>query len=189
MNRLAELLKEKRMSCNDEGPANYLEGLNAFIDKFLRPGDRIAEIGSFEGASTELFAFRLGWVWSIDPYDLGEYTQQEGLHNIVAAEKRWLQRMVPYTNVTKMKLSSQDAVGKFEDSTLDAVYIDGDHRKHAFIADVRAYWPKIKLGGVIAGHDYYDDIEVAAKEIFGDRITTFPDSTWAVRKTAGRILL
>lgn len=40
------------------------------------------------------------------------------------------------------------------DGTLDMVYIDGDHAYKAAKADIEAYWPKVRKGGILAGHDY-----------------------------------
>ena len=37
---------------------------------------------------------------------------------------------------------------------LDFAYIDGDHSYNGVKRDIEAYWPKIKKGGVLCGHDY-----------------------------------
>lgn len=42
---------------------------------------------------------------------------------------------------------------EFDDESLDFVYLDGDHTAEAVRADLIAWWPKIKPGGVLAGHD------------------------------------
>lgn len=49
---------------------------------------------------------------------------------------------------------SPAAADEFEDGSLDAVYIDADHRFTAVDADIRAWWPKVCPGGLLAGHDY-----------------------------------
>jgi hypothetical protein len=36
------------------------------------------------------------------------------------------------------------------------VYIDGDHSYKGCVADLRAYYPKIRPGGIFSGHDYLD---------------------------------
>lgn len=40
---------------------------------------------------------------------------------------------------------------------LDFVYLDGDHSYEAVKADIRAWWPLIKSGGILAGHDWVVD--------------------------------
>jgi hypothetical protein len=45
-------------------------------------------------------------------------------------------------------------VTQFKDGEVDFVYIDGDHGFDAVKADISAWWPKVKNGGILAGHDY-----------------------------------
>lgn len=40
------------------------------------------------------------------------------------------------------------------DETLDWVYIDADHRMEGCLADLKAWYPKVKSSGIVAGHDY-----------------------------------
>lgn len=54
------------------------------------------------------------------------------------------------------RMTSEDAVDKFEDASLDFIYVDGDHSHDTVLNDLRLYWPKLKVGGVIAGDDYED---------------------------------
>jgi predicted O-methyltransferase YrrM len=48
---------------------------------------------------------------------------------------------------------SWDAADQFEDESFDFVFIDGDHSIKAVLKDLDCYAPKIKKGGIIAGHD------------------------------------
>lgn len=41
-------------------------------------------------------------------------------------------------------------------SSLDFVYLDGRHDEDGVREDVRAWWPKLCPGGILAGHDYSD---------------------------------
>jgi len=52
------------------------------------------------------------------------------------------------------KASSLSASSEFKDGTLDFVFIDGDHRYEAVKADIEAWFPKVRAGGVFSGHDY-----------------------------------
>ena len=49
---------------------------------------------------------------------------------------------------------SVEAAGRFEDASLDWVYVDTDHSYETTRDELAAYAPKVKPGGLIAGHDY-----------------------------------
>ena len=49
---------------------------------------------------------------------------------------------------------SADAAAHITDSSLAFVYIDGDHYFRGVQEDLRMYWPKLRPGGLIAGHDF-----------------------------------
>ena len=49
--------------------------------------------------------------------------------------------------------NSIDSVDDFADEFFDYVYIDGDHTYEAALQDMRLWYPKVKTGGVLGGHD------------------------------------
>lgn len=49
---------------------------------------------------------------------------------------------------------SENAVHQFADESLDWVYIDANHGYEAVKQDLDLWWPKIKKGGLLSGHDY-----------------------------------
>lgn len=49
--------------------------------------------------------------------------------------------------------NSKDAESKITDGSLDFIFIDGDHSFEAAYFDITTYWPKVKKGGLFAGHD------------------------------------
>jgi len=49
---------------------------------------------------------------------------------------------------------SWNVADQIEDESLDFVYIDGDHRYEAVYKDIELYFSKVKIGGLIGGHDY-----------------------------------
>ncbi len=61
--------------------------------------------------------------------------------------------LTPY-DVTLIKKESMDALGDFEDRTLDFVYIDAGHRFDDVMNDIMSWTKKVRKGGVVAGHDY-----------------------------------
>jgi predicted O-methyltransferase YrrM len=52
---------------------------------------------------------------------------------------------------------------EFKDNQLDFVYIDARHDYEGVLEDLEAWWPKLKVGGLIAGHDYVPD-QIKEKE-------------------------
>lgn len=49
---------------------------------------------------------------------------------------------------------SVDAVKLFEPESADFIYIDANHSKSACFQDIVAWWPTLKPGGWMCGHDY-----------------------------------
>ena len=49
---------------------------------------------------------------------------------------------------------SVKAAKRFEDNSLDFCYIDANHTYKFIKEDIRVWLPKIKIGGLIGGHDY-----------------------------------
>jgi hypothetical protein len=49
---------------------------------------------------------------------------------------------------------SLNAANKFVPNSLDFIYIDANHTKT--YEDLRAWYPKLRVGGLIAGHDFLD---------------------------------
>jgi predicted O-methyltransferase YrrM len=52
-----------------------------------------------------------------------------------------------------MKMSSQTAAEQCEDEAYDFVFIDGGHSMKQVLMDLDSWYPKIRVGGLIAGHD------------------------------------
>jgi len=65
-----------------------------------------------------------------------------------------IERMKKYPNATLIIKSSTEAVQEFQDNSLDFVYIDADHRMASVINDCQLWYPKVKIGGLLCGHDY-----------------------------------
>lgn len=77
-----------------------------------------------------------------------------------------------------------EAARHVDDGALDYVFIDADHTYEGCKRDIAAWAPKVRKGGLIAGHDYnerWPGVVQAVNERF-ERVTLMPDSVWAVRK-------
>lgn len=63
-------------------------------------------------------------------------------------------RLEPYPNARLIREYSTRASRQFEDGSLDWVYLDGNHSFESVTADLVAWSPKLKVGGIMSGHDY-----------------------------------
>ena len=59
-------------------------------------------------------------------------------------------------NVVWMRQMSMDAVREIDDESLDFVYIDGNHMFDYVMTDLIEWSKKVRLGGIVSGHDYYN---------------------------------
>lgn len=183
--RIYQLLREKRMQKNPEDPYNRLFGLYKLIKKYFKSSFIGVELGSYEGASTELFALMCERIISVDPYDFegAEFFGQETEEQLHEAKAVFDERMKSYNNCKQINLKSKFAVEQFEHNNLNFVYLDGDHRFTSVILDIVEWYPKIKIGGYICGHDYIDNVKKAINKMLGEPLEVFSDSSWIFKKT------
>jgi hypothetical protein len=119
----------------------------------------VAEIGVYQGenALDMLEGLNIGTISLVDPYEDGlGYDPAQEESNIHPMEARLIAMARLEKHESKIiwcKVPSLFAAQVSPDY-FDYVYIDGDHRYEAVSADIRAWWQKIKSGGILAGHDY-----------------------------------
>ncbi len=56
--------------------------------------------------------------------------------------------------VQVMRGMSEDRAKDIPDDSLDWAYMDGSHREKYVYKDLVAWWSKIKIGGILCGHDF-----------------------------------
>ena len=58
-----------------------------------------------------------------------------------------------------------EAVHQFDDGFFDFIYVDATHSYMDSKADVESWWPKLRVGGVMAGDDYFNGYVDAAGQV------------------------
>lgn len=93
--------------------------------------------------------------------------------NETTPKEEFLKNIEPVKDIVKMlHMDSISASQHFADNSLDFVFIDGSHLYEAVLADINAWLPKVKTGGIIAGHDIdgpeeFNGVRQAVEEVFG----------------------
>ena len=67
------------------------------------------------------------------------------------------QRFAGEPRVAIHRLFSEDAVLLFGNCSFDWVYLDADHTLESVRRDIHLWWPKVKIGGFLCGHDYIEE--------------------------------
>lgn len=121
---------------------------------------RVAEIGSFVGASATLIVYEgdVGRLWCIDTWNSSPTDAKlyEGLakDEVYLTFMRNMRRMIESGDVIPIRTDSVSAATLFDDGFFDMVYIDGDHTYESVWQDIEAWAPKVRAGGILCGHDF-----------------------------------
>lgn len=93
-------------------------------------------------------------LFCVDPYKAYRgYREHKSQRKLDALFDEAWGRLAPY-NVTFVRKFSVDGAAGFKDESLDFCYIDGNHSLLHVIQDIWHWTPKVRKGGIIAGHDY-----------------------------------
>ena len=86
-----------------------------------------------------------------------------------------------------VRARSEKVVDNFPDGSFDLVFLDAVHIYDCIAADIDAWLPKVRKGGILSGHDYTpldtykNGVKQAVDERFGERVNTDVDAVWWVR--------
>lgn len=142
--------------------------------KLLPANSVVAEIGVAEGNfSKDLLDAGVDRLFMVDywghiPGVTGDGNFQQWWHD--NNYQMAFNKVQPYGWRAKLlRGMSVDMADSVPDESLDMLYLDAAHYYEGVMADLKAWYPKVKSGGIIAGHDYLcKDYKV--KEAVGDFI-------------------
>jgi predicted O-methyltransferase YrrM len=153
----------------------YLELLDATPE-----GGTFVELGCYKGKSTSFIGVEIHKrkkdinFFAIDSFqgatnstDANEIKAYEGISEI---KESYTYNVAPIGNKIKTIVSLTDEAAQyFEDGSVDVVFVDGGHSYEVVKADILAWLPKVKKGGIISGHDFnaWQGVNKAVTEIFG----------------------
>jgi len=178
----------------------YRDAIKAAPETAIENGTTIfAEVGVFEGRSLAFAGVeivnsgkRIGiagidaWAWKTKGYAKTRsfYDDLTGDQAYVLAQ-RHLKPLVDLDVVRLVRKTSVEAAAEARDDSLACVYIDANHSYEGVKADIAAWLPKVKSGGMIGGHDYspksWPGVIRAVDEAFGKKISV-ELTVWRVTK-------
>ncbi len=146
----------KGMSEKAHQPLSLLRPAALFILNNLGKDLVGVEIGVFKGenAFEMLRSMPIKMLYLVDRYIFDETYKLSYIKDMVPVKAEALSRLEKFKERIKwLFIDSLEAPSEIPDE-LDFVYIDGNHTYPYVKADIENFWPKIKKGGVLAGHDY-----------------------------------
>ena len=140
---------------------------------FPRPFERLAvqgaglvgvEVGVYAGLHAESLLTHLDMarLYLVDAYRLyDEYAAGRAVYGVTLpaldeARAAADLRLAPYADrITWLRRMAADAAQLLPDG-LDFAYLDANHEEGSVSAELATYWRKVRPGGVLGGHDFYN---------------------------------
>lgn len=131
--------------------------INQYLLSLVDP--KICEIGTRNGNFfNQIFTpnCQLGVIVDIWT-DTGNIYENDNSYSQETLDSQYMgvfQRFFDYPNIKIIREFSHKAAKFFPDNFFDFVYVDADHSKSGCYRDLTSWYPKVKQGGIISGHDY-----------------------------------
>jgi hypothetical protein len=132
-----------------------------YINELLKnfPDGRGVEVGVFKGEfSKHIVENWGGTLYMVDvwqPLDEKQYNDTSNHSQNEDVYEQAMKSIEGYEDRAIMiRTSSEIAKNLFQDGSLDFVYIDANHAYEFVKDDIKFWYPKVKSGGYLCGHDF-----------------------------------
>jgi len=178
---------------------DYKELYSRMVNLFPT-NSHFVEIGSYHGRSVAYMIVEIinsGKKIKFDAIDLwpiGDIVRSKQNNKIIQDNEnlyiKFLQNLWNFLEyVTPIKMDSAEAVVLYEDKSLDFVFIDAGHEYKSVMRDLVAWYPKVKINGVFAGHDYdyqgqdgEGGVQKAVNDFFNKKVINIENTCWIHKK-------
>jgi len=134
----------------------FIRPSTSYVKHHLQGNLVVCEIGSYKGLNVlnMLHVLPIQMLYVVDPYTVyddgsGSAKETQEQMNIIFNDIKTKVKKYPVTFIRKYSNEAIDDI-----PMVDFCYIDGDHTYEWVKKDIENYWPKIKEGGVLGGHDF-----------------------------------
>lgn len=180
---------------------NCLDLLDTFVEVGVLRGDFSNEVLKLWKGKKAILVDLWTMLPSGTPDIVGTYNQEQHDGNYDFVKYRFRED----ARVSTLKSDSSTTASQFQKESLDCVYLDADHSYAGVTKDLNVWWPTIKDGGLLTGHDFvnafwgsphhdpgatWTGVKLAVERFFKDRtdcsciISSYQDETpsWQVFK-------
>jgi hypothetical protein len=176
----------------------YLHEL-ALIYELVKDSKFHVEIGTFCGKATFVAglamengsrivgvdAMNFGWIQDADPhfrlpYIAGDHEDESvsWTEDVFDLTCKAIKLHNPDTDISLIREPSVRAAIELRDEEIDTIYIDGNHSFDGVCFDIESWYPALKPGGIMFGHDYcpshIDVMEAVNFNFGGDEAAKYP---------------
>ena len=118
------------------------------------------EVGVAAGEFSELIlrSWRGRLLISVDswPWEPGDHEHRDAVERLFAEAT---ERLGAYGERSEIwRSDSAEAAERVPPRSLDFVYIDAQHDYDSVRRDIEAWFPRVRPGGILSGHDYWDGL-------------------------------
>lgn len=168
------------------------------LDTILHGGESCVEVGVFEGDfSAEILVRSPKELVLVDPWrhqSKEVYPDDHAnriKHDFDAVHDKVKERFAADSRVRMIRGFSLEESPKFDNDSLDFVYIDAIHTFESCLCDIVSWYHKVKPGGWLCGHDYTGKFLGVRYAVDGfcrlsgrnlDLLTQEPWASWGIRK-------
>ena len=178
-----------------EGWFNYPD-MFAYVVETAPQEGHFVEIGTWKGQSSAFLAVELinsGKKIKLDCIDnfTGSVIEPGQMYDRDNQAGRLMEvftnNMKPVEgHYTAIQGDSSESASLYEDESLDFVFIDASHDYESILKDIKAWFPKVKVGGLFAGHDFadpYPGIQKAVRDLLAkETVGVTPSTCWFCHK-------
>lgn len=125
------------------------------------PYGKFIEIGTWLGQSAAYMAVEIANskknidFYCVDTWKGSEEHQSDERVKKDELYQTFLKNISPISEyIIPIRLTSEQAASHFKNESLDFIFIDANHEYEEVKKDIEIWYPKLKNGGIFAGHDY-----------------------------------
>jgi predicted O-methyltransferase YrrM len=142
-----------------EGWFDFPDLYSSVVER-LSDGAHVVEVGAWLGKSTAYLAVEILNSGKAIRFDVVDWFQGSPECDAVGAtvpdqRAHFDANLAPVRHIIRDVHAepSVEAAKRYRDGSLDFVFIDAAHATDSALADLEAWWPKLRPGGMLAGHD------------------------------------